>query len=83
MSGIPGSFNPSVKRLFKDCLRMVKHVAEEHKAVDQQQVILLVRQQFMANAHVTNPEKLSSLKGNAMSALTNYVMYISKSKAGI
>jgi len=83
MSGIQGSFNPSVKRLFKDCLRMVKHVGHEHKRMDQQQVILMVRQQFMLNAHVTNPEKLSTLKGNAMSALTNYVMHIAKSKAGI
>ena len=57
--------------------------AVQNKRVDQQQVILMVRQQFMLNAHVTNPEKLSTLKGNAMSALTNYVMHIAKSKAGI
>lgn len=54
----------------------------QHKSVDAQQVRRLVRQQFMQNAHVTDPEKLSSLKGNAMSALTNYVMHISKRFAG-
>eukprot|EP00292_Cryptomonas_paramecium_P032719 CAMPEP_0113690214 /NCGR_PEP_ID=MMETSP0038_2-20120614/17643_1 /TAXON_ID=2898 /ORGANISM="Cryptomonas paramecium" /LENGTH=83 /DNA_ID=CAMNT_0000611467 /DNA_START=3 /DNA_END=257 /DNA_ORIENTATION=+ /assembly_acc=CAM_ASM_000170 len=75
-------FNPSVRQLYKDCLRLLFHVASEHKSVNVPEVRKLVKQQFKANANVTDPEKLANLKNQALGALTNYVMYISQSKGG-
>jgi len=63
-----GGFNPSVRRLYKDCLRLVFHVASEHKTVDAQQVRRLVKQQFFLHAHETDETKIAKLKKNAMSA---------------
>eukprot|EP00285_Hemiselmis_virescens_P004988 CAMPEP_0173389804 /NCGR_PEP_ID=MMETSP1356-20130122/13497_1 /TAXON_ID=77927 ORGANISM="Hemiselmis virescens, Strain PCC157" /NCGR_SAMPLE_ID=MMETSP1356 /ASSEMBLY_ACC=CAM_ASM_000847 /LENGTH=113 /DNA_ID=CAMNT_0014347055 /DNA_START=13 /DNA_END=354 /DNA_ORIENTATION=+ len=75
-------FNPSAKRLYKDCLRLVYHVAEEHKGVNPRQVRSIVKQQFMMNAQVTEPAKLDELKNAALRALTNYVMHLSQAKGG-
>ena len=69
--------------MYKDCLRLVYHVATEHKTIDPQQVRRLVKQQFQMHAHETDSGKIAMLKKNAMSALTNYVMHISAGKAGI
>mmetsp|Transcript_31391 Transcript_31391/g.76927 ORF Transcript_31391/g.76927 Transcript_31391/m.76927 type:complete len:98 (-) Transcript_31391:168-461(-) len=73
-------FNPDSKRLYKDCMRLVFHVASEHKTVNVKQVRTVVKQQFMMNANETDPKKLEELKNAALRALTNYVMHLSQSK---
>ena len=50
----------------------------QHKTVKVPEVRRLVKQQFMKNAHETDSAKIDALKNNALSALTNYVMYISQ-----
>mmetsp|Transcript_26772 Transcript_26772/g.67595 ORF Transcript_26772/g.67595 Transcript_26772/m.67595 type:complete len:116 (+) Transcript_26772:40-387(+) len=73
-------FNPSAKQLYKDCLRLGQHVAEENQGVNVRQVRSIVKQQFMMNKDVTDPTKLEDLKNTALRALTNYVMHLSQSK---
>jgi hypothetical protein len=50
----------------------------QHKSVNVPEVRKLVKQQFQLNANVTNPAKLTELKNKALTALTNYVMFISQ-----
>lgn len=51
----------SSKALFRDCLRLIKHMAglSSPKAVS---LRAIVAQQFRANAHVTDPATLHVLK---------------------
>lgn len=63
-------------------MKIVANIAMDHPSVNKQSVSKLVKQQFMQHKDETNPEKLSALKGNAMSALTNYVMYLTRQKQG-
>jgi hypothetical protein len=52
--------------------------AMQHKSVNVPEVRKLVKQQFQLNANVTDPAKLTDLKNKALTALTNYVMFISQ-----
>ena len=51
----------SSKALFRDCLRLIMHMAgaSSPKALN---LRAIVKEQFRANAHVTDPAKLHSLK---------------------
>ncbi len=50
----------------------------QHKSVNVPEVRKLVKQQFQLNANVTDPTKLTDLKNKALTALTNYVMFMSQ-----
>ena len=70
---------PSILQLYRDCLRLVRHIAPGHsaKAMALRQT---VRSQFEASRHETNEAKIEALKANAVRALSNYLLYQSSQK---
>eukprot|EP00934_Nitzschia_sp_Nitz4_P006745 Nitzschia sp. Nitz4//scaffold5_size260463//231421//231858//NITZ4_001024-RA/size260463-augustus-gene-0.42-mRNA-1//-1//CDS//3329555466//6735//frame0 len=65
--------------LYRDCLRLVKHVAPGYspKARALRQT---VRSQFEANRGETDAGKIQAYKANAVRALSNYMLYQSAQK---
>mmetsp|Transcript_114990 Transcript_114990/g.171857 ORF Transcript_114990/g.171857 Transcript_114990/m.171857 type:complete len:102 (-) Transcript_114990:8-313(-) len=74
-----GPINRTSLELFRDCLRLVKHVAPGHspKALALRQT---VRAQFKAGRDETDPTKVENLKSGAVRALSNYMLYQSAQK---
>jgi hypothetical protein len=68
-----GNASPrSSLQLFRDCLRMVNHVAgKSPKGLRLRQI---VRGEFKRNALITDNLKIEALKANAIRALSNYLM---------
>ena len=68
-----------VEQLFRDCLRLVRHVAPGYspKARALRQT---VRSQFDANRKEKDPIKVENLKANAVRALSNYMLFQSAQK---
>jgi hypothetical protein len=60
--------------LFRDCMRLIKHVAgtTSPKALALRQI---VSTQFRANKHVTDPALLHVLKSSAERGLSNYLIF--------
>jgi hypothetical protein len=65
--------------LFRDCLRLVRHVAPGHSA-KAQALRQSVRSQFQVHRGETDPQKLEVFKANAVRALSNYMLYQSAQK---
>lgn len=76
-SGVKGIVRTS-PQLFRDCLRLIQHVAGKSKKA--QQLRLIVGKEFRRNASVSEPEKIEALKSNAIRALANYLMMESSNK---
>ena len=68
----------SVAQLYRDCLRLVNHVAG--KSAKGTSLTTIVRGEFRRNANVIDPNQLDALKGNATRALSNYLMLESVSQ---
>jgi hypothetical protein len=68
----------TVGQLFRDCLRLVNHVSG--KSVKGANLRRIVGEEFRKNAKVKDPEHVDRLKGNAIRALSNYLMLTSLSK---
>lgn len=68
----------SSPQLYRDCLRLIKHIAGKSK----KGIILqkIVRTEFIKNAAVEDPVKIESLKSNAVRGLANYLMIESTAK---
>jgi len=78
MSGaVAGPTRTSV-HLFRDCLRLVNHIAGKSKKG--QQLRKIVGGEFRKNAKEENEEKVGQLKSNAIRALANYLMIESSTK---
>jgi len=62
------------RQLYRDCLRLIKHMAgtTSPKAV---QLRGIVAARFRANAHVTDPATLHSLRSSAERGLSNYLLF--------
>ena len=77
----PSALFPSVPilQLFRDCLRLVRHLAPGHspKATALRQT---VRSQFQANQRLQDPVQIENAKANAIRALSNYMLYQSAQK---
>jgi len=60
--------------LFRDCIRLIKHVAgtTSPKALSLRQIVAA---QFRANKHVTDPALLHTLKSSAERGLSNYLIF--------
>lgn len=73
---IPGGslkvLNRSTRDLYRDCLKLVKHIAGNSRKADQIKIIL--RKEFMRNADIKDEDQISSLKANAVRGLSNYLM---------
>ena len=73
--------NRTSLELYRDCLRLVRHIApgESPKALALRHT---VRQQFQQHKNETNEATIESLKANAVRALSNYMLYQSAQKDG-
>eukprot|EP00903_Cladosiphon_okamuranus_P008251 g7942.t1 len=67
----------SATRLYRDCLRLVDHIAS--KSPKGQQLRLILRTEFKKNMAETDPVKIAALKGNAIRGLSNYLVHESGS----
>jgi hypothetical protein len=69
----------SSSQLYRDCLRLIYHMAgiRSKKA---QQLRIIVRNEFRKNAAVAEQDKIDALKANAVRALANYLMLESSTK---
>lgn len=68
----------SSPQLYRDCLRLIKHIAGKSK-----KGVLLqttVKGEFRKNASVTDPVQVEALKSNAVRGLANYLMIESTAK---
>ena len=78
MSNVGASITRTTPQLFRDCLRLVNHIAGKSKKGEQLRRI--VGGEFRRNSKVEDAEKVSQLKSNAIRALANYLMLESASK---
>jgi len=69
----------SVPALFRDCLRLVNHVAGKNGAKSVN-IKRIVRGEFSKNKEVSDAATIDALRGNAVRALSNYLMLSSLSK---
>jgi hypothetical protein len=71
--------NRTSLELYRDCLRLVRHIAPgiSPKAMALRQS---VRRQFKQHMGETNDAQIESLKANAIRALSNYMLYQSAQK---
>jgi Complex 1 protein (LYR family) len=71
--------NRTSLELYRDCLRLVHHIApgRSPKAMVLRQT---VRRQFKQHMGETNDGQIESLKANAIRALSNYMLYQSAQK---
>jgi hypothetical protein len=69
----------TVPQLLRDCLRLINHVAGKG-SIKGQKLRTIVAGEFRKNAKVTSEEDIIALKGNAVRALSNYLMLESLSK---
>lgn len=65
-------------QLYRDCLRLVQHIAGKSKKGDN--IRQIVRKEFQKNAGLTDPARIEQLKSNAVRGLANYLMIESTSK---
>ena len=69
----------TVPQLFRDCLRLVNHVAgrDSAKGINLRKI---VGSEFRKNKNEEDEATIDALKGNAVRALSNYLMLSSLSK---
>ncbi len=72
------SVGKTALHLYRDCLRLVKHVAGHSKKAINLRAI--VGKEFRKNAAIKDPAVVEALKGNAVRALANFLMMESASK---
>lgn len=68
----------STPHLYRDCLRLVQHIAGKSKKGDN--IRNVVRNEFRKNAKLEDPAQIENLKSGAVRALTNYLMIQSINK---
>ena len=65
--------------LYRDCLRLVRHIAPGYTP-KAQALRQSVRSQFKDNRDETDPHKVEVYKANAVRALSNYMLFQSAQK---
>ena len=70
--------NRSTRDLYRDCLRLVKHIAGNSKKATQIRIIL--KKEFMKNALVKDEDVIATLKAHAVRGLSNYLMIEASNK---
>lgn len=68
----------TVPQLFRDCLRLISHVAGKSKKA--LAIRKVVSSEFKKNKKVSDPEMIDALKSNAIRGLANYLMIESSQK---
>lgn len=64
----------SVIQLYRDCLRLVRHIAPGEQSPKAIALRTMVQKEFKQHKHETNPEQIETYKANAVRALSNYVL---------
>jgi hypothetical protein len=62
----------SAKKLYRDCLRLARHVAGDSRKGDKMRE--MVRSSFRANMAETDEKKIDALKFAAVRGLSNYMV---------
>eukprot|EP00296_Roombia_truncata_P002727 JP438771.1.p1 GENE.JP438771.1~~JP438771.1.p1 ORF type:complete len:123 (+),score=14.35 JP438771.1:27-371(+) len=75
-----GKFVPSSRELYKSLLRICKHAASKHKDLRYDKLVGIVRGRFQEHKDETDPDKLRELKNTAYTALSNYLLFLSKNQ---
>lgn len=71
-------FTKTTPQIYRDCLRLIKHIAGKSKKNDA--ITRIVRNEFKKNAGVKDDAVIEKLKSNAVRGLSNYLMMESLSK---
>ena len=71
-------FSKTTPQIYRDCLRLIKHISGKSKKSTN--INRLVRHEFRKNAQVTDLEQVEKLKSNAIRGLANYLMMESSAK---
>jgi hypothetical protein len=71
-------FNRSSKDLYRDCLKLVKHIAGRSKKAHS--INKIINMEFRRNALVEDEDMVAILKANAVRGLSNYLMIEASSK---
>jgi Complex 1 protein (LYR family) len=77
-SGANAAMLRTTIKLYRDCFRLINHIAG--KSQKSQSLKRVVGGEFRKNRDVTDPALLDALKGNAVRALSNYLMMESATK---
>jgi molybdenum cofactor biosynthesis enzyme len=72
MSGPASAVSRTTPQLYRDCLRLVVHIAGNSKKA--RNIKSIVRSEFRKNAGITDPVHIEALKSNAVRGLANYLM---------
>jgi hypothetical protein len=78
MSVTMHGFTKTTPQIYRDCLRLVKHIAGKSKKSEA--VTKIVRNEFKKNAAVKDEVVIEKLKSNAIRGLSNYLMMESSAK---
>lgn len=81
MNAGPGTLkvlNKTSIELYRDCLRLVRHIAGNSRKANQ--INKIIRNEFQKNASATDEDLIASLKANAVRGLANYLMIEASSK---
>ena len=71
-------FTKSTPQIFRDCLRLIKHISGKSKKSEA--ITRIVRNEFRKNAKVEDEQVVEKLKSNAIRGLSNYLMMESSAK---
>lgn len=61
-------------KLYRDCLRLVRHVAPGQSSAKSIALRRTVRTEFIKHRHEQNQERIQALQANAIRALSNYML---------
>lgn len=71
-------FTKSTPQIFRDCLRLIKHISGKSKKSEA--ITRIVRSEFRKNAKIEDEQMVEKLKSNAIRGLSNYLMMESSAK---
>lgn len=71
-------FTKSTPQIFRDCLRLIKHISGKSKKSEA--ITRIVRNEFRKNAKIEDEQMVEKLKSNAIRGLSNYLMMESSAK---
>ena len=71
--------NTNTCQLFRDCLRLIRHIAPGHspKGIA---LKTMLRSEFVKNSTLKSSDEIENAKNSAVRALSNYMLYESGSK---
>lgn len=72
------TFSRTSKQLYRDCLRLINHIAG--KSTKAQKLTKIVGGEFRKNAMVKDENQVAALKANAIRGLSNYLMMEASAK---